>query len=99
MAPGNAYVLALALLVFGGGVSYLWALAGRKVADYVAVACSLGALVAAGLVWNASPGAMPFRNVFELPGRLDVGLTFAVGPFIGALNFLVMLFGFCVILY
>jgi len=99
MAPGNVYVLALALLVFGGGVSYLWALADRKVADYVAVACSLGALVAAGLVWNASPGAMPFRSVFELPGRLDVGFTFAVGPFIGALNFLVMLFGFCVILY
>jgi len=95
----KVYFLSIALLVAGGGACYLLGLSKGKAAGVLATLCAFGALVLAGMLWRGSPGLLGFHPVFELPASLSLVLKFGAGPFIGALNFLVMLFGFCVVLH
>ncbi|MHC4481829.1 MAG: proton-conducting transporter transmembrane domain-containing protein, partial [Planctomycetota bacterium] len=99
MDDKTIYLLAVALLVCGGGVSYLLSLCTRKAAGAVATLASLGALVLGALLWSHSPGALDYGAAFELPGGLRAVFRFGISPFMGAVNFLALLFGFCVILY
>jgi formate hydrogenlyase subunit 3/multisubunit Na+/H+ antiporter MnhD subunit len=96
---GEIYLLLVTLLVFGGGVCYLVGLVNRKASGPLAALCALGAVVLAGILWRGAPAPLGFDVAFPLPAGLSAAFTFAVSPFMGALNFLAALFGFCVILY
>jgi formate hydrogenlyase subunit 3/multisubunit Na+/H+ antiporter MnhD subunit len=93
------YLLSVMLLVFGGGVCYLAGLVDKRAPGPLSVLCALGAVVLAGILWAGAPGPLAYHAVFDLPAPLSVVLRFSVGPFMGALNFLAALFGFCVVLY
>lgn len=98
----NVYFLCLAVLILGGGACYMLGLWTRKAAGYLATVCSLGAVIMAAMLWQGSTELLKYDVTFRLPPGLlpgGVPFVFKVGGFMGAMNFLAMLFGFCVILY
>ena len=96
---GKLYLLSVALLAAGGGLAYLFGLWNRKTAGPLATLCSLGALIMAAMLWQGAPGPLGYEGLFPLSAGLSAAFRFGVGPFMGAVNLLATLFGFCVILY
>ncbi|MHC4592327.1 MAG: complex I subunit 5 family protein [Planctomycetota bacterium] len=99
MDDKGLFLLALALLVGGGGLCYLLSVSARKAAGVLAALCSLVALVLSAILWRHAPGTLDYAASFELPAGLSAAFRFGISPFMGALNFLAVLFGFCIVLY
>jgi len=98
MEPQNVHFLILEILIIGGALCYLLGLAKREAAAPVAALCSAGALVLGGVLWRMAPVVVEYGRV-ELSHRILMHFQFGIGKFSGAMNFLALLFGFCVILY
>jgi len=97
MEPQNVHFLILEILIIGGALCYLLGLAKREAAAPVAALCSAGALVLGGALWRMAPVVVEYGRV-ELTHRILMHFQFGIGKFSGAMNFLALLFGFCVIL-
>ncbi len=95
----EAYFFALELLLVGGALCYLIGLWNRKLAGPLATFCSLGALILGALLWKTGSGVLIDYGSLPLVGGLSLDFRFQIGPFSGAMNFLALLFGFCIILY
>jgi len=91
----QVYLISVAVLLIGGAVCYL---AGRKTAGPLAAVCSLAALALGFALWRAAPGELIYAS-FELPAGLAAAFVFKISGFTGFLNTMVLLFGFCVVLY